>query len=201
MLKKFQAWQASSDDNRALDMESVPWPAVFPIRGRPRQFGTFQMIAQVVEDLPEGGDRLRVATTNVLELAGGSVAPSLPTKSRIKSRLLSAGLKGVEKPNKTTAVRDEAERSAAALLSLAGLHKSHAHLPRGAKLGADATGILYGINKDTGKLDLHLVHTRLDSIRGHAHVYSTILHCFKLPLVFFLRSRSTVTLMPRLWMR
>ena len=68
-------------------------------------------------------------------------------------RIMATGVKGIQNPDKTTQVRAEAEGSAAALLSLWALHESQTHLAPGAKLGVDATGIIYGVNKKTGKLD------------------------------------------------
>lgn len=72
-------------------------------------------------------------------------------------RLLASGVKGVDKPDKSTGVRAEAEGDPASLIQLWCLHEKYKYLPIGAKLGADATGVCYGVNKTTGKLDCYLV--------------------------------------------
>lgn len=50
------------------------------------------MLLKVIKELPEGGKRLQAATESLLKLSAAS-KPSAATMTRIKKRLLTAGVK------------------------------------------------------------------------------------------------------------
>ena len=124
---------------------------MFASNGRPRIHGSHDKVqevaavAVVAETSVPGSQKLSELVDDVLGETGSNAKPWV--KTRIKHALLASGLRGVLKPDKTTGVRAEAEGDPTSLIDLYCLHESQKHRAVGAKLGADATGIVYGANK------------------------------------------------------